>query len=413
MKVVSRLLIKVSSATSGSYSRHGRILRQYCSILGNRRLVCSSLNYIQIREFRSSKQLFAAKRDYYQVLGVKKTATKDEIKKAFRELAKKYHPDVNKTDKNAEEKFREVSEAYEVLEDETKRKNYDSFGHAGVDENMGGGGNPFQGGGFGFQGFGGQQIHMDAEDVMEMFFGAMGGGRRPTEVNTQIGFFEAINGCSKEITFEYFVREQRRPNVKIRKTKKVKVDIPAGVDTGMTLRSEGNGGESMQGPPQDLHVTVHVGTDPYFNRKGTDIHVNVSIPFTQAILGGTVEVMTLDGLVDLKIPAGSLPDSQLKLRGKGVKNIQMPSSRGHQIVHLKVHIPSNVTERQRELLQEYEAEEKKKLDSNPEAGASTGSGRKNSSAGVETPEGSRFSINEAWKRVKEFMGKTDSDSKSK
>jgi molecular chaperone DnaJ len=213
---------------------------------------------------------------------VKKGATKDEIKKAFRELAKKYHPDINK-EKDAPEKFREINEAYEVLEDDKKRQNYDNFGHAGVDESMGGGGgNPFQGFGFGFEGFGGQQVNMDAEDVMEMFFGmgGMGGMRRPTEVTATIGFFEAVNGCFKDVGFEYFVREPRNKQ-KIRKTKKAKVTIPPGVDTGMTLRVEGQGGETANGQSLDLHVTINVIPDPYFIRRGTDIFVEVPISITQ------------------------------------------------------------------------------------------------------------------------------------
>jgi molecular chaperone DnaJ len=274
----ARLAARCYSTSSNSWLRLHHQYQYQCQ---------HQLQHVQHRQYRKSASSEAPKKDYYQVLGVKKSATKDEIKKAFREMAKKYHPDINK-EKGAEERFREVNEAYEVLEDDKKRQNYDNFGHAGVDESMGGGGNPFaQGfGGFGFGGGGfggGQQVHMDAEDVMEMIFGMGGGGRRPTEITTTIGFFEAVNGCSKDVSFEYFVRDPRKQQ-KIRKSKKTKITIPAGVDTGMTLRSEGQGGESFNGQPLDLHITVNVVPDPYFVRKGTDVHVEVPITITQVIL---------------------------------------------------------------------------------------------------------------------------------
>jgi molecular chaperone DnaJ len=249
------------------------------------------------------------KRDYYEVLGVPRNASKDEIKKKFRELAKKYHPDLNKNDKSAEKKFQEVNEAYEILEDDAKRKNYDSFGHAGVDPNFAGadGGNPFGGfggnpfGGFGFGGFGGGgggfRVHtttngdLDAEEIFEFFNQAMGGGVRGSGQNVQtqvtISFLEAVNGCSKKISYEYFVKEpvsngRTKSFQKIRKSRTLSVDIPPGVESGVTLQVSGKGGEGLPGyPPGDLYVSLMVQDDPYFHREGYDVHVNIPISIAQ------------------------------------------------------------------------------------------------------------------------------------
>ena len=242
----------------------------------------------QQRDYRTSRPLLRGeqKRDYYDVLGVSKTASKDEIKKKFRELAKKYHPDLNKDDKSAESKFRDVSEAYEVLEDDKKRQMYDNFGHAGVDPNAQSdqGFNPF-GGGFG--GFQNGSFHssgnIDPEDIMEMFFGGgVGINMRPVEVQLQLTFFEAVSGCKKEISFEYFVKDPRKKSQKIRQSRKVTIDVPAGIDDGLTMRSPGNGREGVNGnPPGDLLITFRVKPDPYFQRSGDDIHVDVPISITQ------------------------------------------------------------------------------------------------------------------------------------
>lgn len=244
-----------------------------------------------VRHFRASSALFAKKRDYYEVLGVSKNADKNEIKKKFRDLAKKYHPDLNKDDKTAQAKFQEASEAYEVLENDEKRKRYDNFGHAGVDGAQGGGDpfngqNPFAGfGGFGgFQGgFHTSSGEMDAEDVMEMFFGGGMRANRPVEVSVHLDFLEAVNGCNKKLNFEYFVRDAKRQ--KVRKSRTVNVDIPAGVDTGMTLRSVGQGAEAFGGnPATDLLVHIEVGRDPYFKRQELDVYVDVPVQFYQVTL---------------------------------------------------------------------------------------------------------------------------------
>jgi DnaJ-class molecular chaperone len=272
---------------------------------GKLRTFISPLQQIQIgmakppsssRSFHASR--FVSKRDYYDVLGVSKSASKDEIKKKFRELAKKYHPDLNKDDKNAAKMFQEVSEAYEILEDDNKRKQYDAFGHAGVDPNFAGhgGGDPFagfRGGGFGGFGNGGFRVHttddMGAQDIFDLFAQAMGGMRGPgQDVQTQlkISFLEAVNGCKKRVNYEYFIREpvpgNKKAFQKVRKTKSLNVDIPPGVEDGISIRIEGQGAEGMQGYPSgDLYVNLQVDVDPYFKRKGNDIFVELPINVAQ------------------------------------------------------------------------------------------------------------------------------------
>lgn len=243
----------------------------------------------------------ARKKDYYDVLGVSKTASKDEIKKKFREMAKKYHPDLNKDDKNAEKKFQEVSEAYEVLEDDTKRKQYDAYGHAGVDPNFNPGqGNPFAGGGFGgFGGFGGGgfRVHtpggsMNAEDLFDFFEQAMGGARgagKDVQASVHVSFLEAVNGCSKKVQYEYFLREPVAGNPrqfqKVRKTKSVDIDIPPGVETGVSMRVQGRGAEGTNGlSPGDLYVNIVVAEDPYFKREKNDIFSDIPISLSQVSL---------------------------------------------------------------------------------------------------------------------------------
>lgn len=242
------------------------------------------------------------KKDYYEVLGISKSASKDEIKKRFRELAKKYHPDLNKDDKNAEKKFQEVSEAYEVLEDDNKRKQYDAFGHAGVDPNFNGGqgGDPFAGfrnggfGGFGGFGNGGFRVHtssgaMNVDDVFDFLEQAMGASRgagQDVQTNVQLSFLEAVNGCTKNVNYEYFIREplpgNKRQFQKVRKSKSVSIDIPPGVETGVAMRVQSKGAEGMNGlPPGDLLVNIVVEEDPYFKRERNDVHVEVPLTTSQ------------------------------------------------------------------------------------------------------------------------------------
>ena len=332
-----------------------------------------------VRPFSSN-----TKRDFYEVLGVPRNADKAEIKKSYFKLAKKYHPDTNRDDDKAAEKFKEATEAYEILSDDEKRPLYDQFGHAGVDPNSGfgggggspfGGGNPFGAGGNPFEGFhfddgsfhfsssgtGGDQI--DPEDLFDAFFG--GGRRRPRgprrgadlQMHVQLTFKEAVFGASKDLHLRYQVMDPKTGQVEI-KERDVTVDIPPGMDTGMNLRLAGQGAEGDRGAPAgNLLVQVIVEEDDYFHRDGPDA-TQKSTEFTQAVLGGTVDVKTLTGEVEMKIPKGSQVDSKLMLRGKGIQRLNS-HTKGNHIVHLKIEIPKKVTPRQEELLREFDKETKK------------------------------------------------------
>ena len=359
----------------------------------------------------------AEKRDYYEVLGVAKTATDAELKSAYRKLAKKYHPDLNKDNKEAEEKFKEVNEAYEVLSDSSKRQKYDQFGHAGVDPNFGAGGG-FGGGGFG--GFGFEDF--DLGDMFGSFFGGGfggGGSRRnaPTKgesirMSVVLSFEEAAFGCTKEIDVRRVekctecggsgaekgtsaetcntchgsgqiksVRRTPLGNIqtssvcpechgtgKIIKTpckkcggtgkerisKKLSVNIPAGIDDGQTisLRGEGNAGTNG-GPNGDVLITVSVRPHHILTRDGTAIMCEVPITFTQAVLGAEIEVPTLDGKVKYTVPEGTQTGTVFRLRGKGVPVLNNSSRRGDQFVRVNIEVPKNLTKKQKELLSEF------------------------------------------------------------
>lgn len=315
------------------------------------------------RQFRSSRALL--KRDYYEILGIPKSSSKDEIKTKYRELAKKYHPDLNKEDKNCEKKFQEVSEAYEVLNDAGKRERYDAYGHAGVDENyQQDRGNPF-GGGFGGFG-GGQGGSINMEDLFEMFGGQMGGIQghgSHVETMVRISFMEAMSGCKKDVSYEYHVREpignsgrnKRQQFKKVRKYKKATVDIPAGVDNGVQMQVAGLGAEGSQGYSRgDLFVRIQVEKDSYFKRDGMNLHVEVNVPLVTAVLGGTVDVRTLSGIVSMKIKPGTQPGAQLLLKNKGATSLNYTNRKGDQVVTLKVKVPTKLTSRQRELMEEFD-----------------------------------------------------------
>lgn len=325
-----------------------------------------------IRCFSSSK------RDFYDVLNVAKGADKSEIKKAYFKLAKQYHPDTNQGDENAAEKFKEATEAYEILSDEKQREVYDQFGHAGVDPNSGfqqQGGNPFGGfGDFGSQGFnfndgsfhfsgrGGDEI--DPHDLFEELFG--GGRRRPRgpqrgadlQMRTSISFKEAVFGASKDLHLRYQVRNPSTGQVEV-KERDVTVEIPAGIDSGMNLRLGGQGAEGDPGASKgDLLVQIIVDDDDYFIRDGYDVHTEIPISVTQAILGGTVDVETLSSSVEVKIPKGCQVETKLMLRGKGIQKVNSKTF-GNHVVHLKIKIPKSITSRQEELLREFDEETKK------------------------------------------------------
>ncbi len=356
------------------------------------------------------------KRDYYEVLGVGRSATEDELKKAYRKLAKKYHPDVNPGNQEAEAKFKEVNEAYEVLSDKDKRAKYDQFGHAGVDPNFGGGG---FGGGF-------DMGDIDLGDLFGSFFGGgfggFGGGQRHANpnapkrgaslrVNLTISFQEAMAGCEKEISLNRSeacdachgtgcasgttaeicpdchgtgqVRIQRGgggfafsttapcqrcrgtgkiihqpcPNChgdgQVRHQKKIKVRIPAGIDDGQTISMRGQGNSGVNGGPSgDLLVAISVIPDPRFQRDGNDLYLEQPIFFTQATLGAELQIDTIDGKVKYTIPAGTQTGTTFRLRGKGAPSIH-GRGRGDQYVTVRVVVPTNLTSQQKERLLDY------------------------------------------------------------
>lgn len=351
------------------------------------------------------------KRDYYEVLGLAKGASDDDIKRAYRKMAKQYHPDVNPGDAEAEAKFKEVNEAYEVLSDSDKRSRYDAYGHAGVDPNFGAGG--YGAGGFGDFG--------DLGSIFESFFGGFGGGsvRRNgpmkgenVRVRVNLTFEEAAFGCEKTIEVGRVencktcggsgaapgthaetcprcggsgqVRTQRRTPLGVMTTSEVcpecggrgkkittpcpdcggsgvtrvrrsiKVKVPAGIDDGQTLsvRGEGHAGTNG-GPSGDMLVTVSIKPHPIFERDGTSVHIELPITFAQAALGAELEVPTIDGKVKYTVPEGTQTGSVFRLRGKGIPRVNA-SGRGDEFVHVVVETPRNLTAKQKELLREFD-----------------------------------------------------------
>lgn len=367
----------------------------------------------------------ADKRDYYEVLGVEKGASADEIKKAYRKLAMKYHPDRNPGDKEAEEKFKEVGEAYEVLSDDDKRARYDQYGFAGVDPNYaaGAGGAGFGGAGFGgfngagFGGFG------DFGDIFSDLFGGGGGSarrsgassaRRGENIMTRLDltFEEAAFGCDKEVSapriencavcngtgsadgnvetclkchgtgqeqvIQNFMGMQMRSTApcsqcggkgkiiknpcstckgkgKVRRTNKVLVKIPAGVNEGQSVRVRGAGNVGTGGAPNgDLLAEVHIKPHKLFKRREFDVYCEVPISFAQAALGAEIEVPTLDGKVTYTIPEGTQTGREFVLRGKGIPQVGNPKLRGDHHFTVVVETPTKLTNEQKELLRQFD-----------------------------------------------------------
>jgi len=359
----------------------------------------------------------ADKRDYYEVLGVEKGATADQIKKAYRKKAMEFHPDRNPGNKEAEEKFKEVGEAYEVLSDADKKARYDQFGFAGVDPNYGAGqgGNPF-GGGFG--GFG------DFGDIFsDLFGGGFGGGRSAQQQNMprkgenimarlELTFEEAAFGCEKEISTP---RIENCPNCsgsgsadgvietcsnchgtgrvtvmqnmmgmrmqtqttcshcsgrgkivknpcatckgkgKVRKSNRVKVRIPAGIDEGQSVRVRGEGSVGTNGGPNgDMLVEILIRRHPIFQREYMDVLCEVPITFTQAALGAEIQVPTLDGKVSFTIPEGTQTGREFVLRDKGIPEVNNPRRRGDHRFTVVVETPTKLTKEQKELLRQLD-----------------------------------------------------------
>jgi molecular chaperone DnaJ len=347
-----------------------------------------------------------SKRDYYEVLGVSNSASKDEIKKAYRKLSKKFHPDINK-EPGADEKFKEVKEAYEVLSDDQKRAHYDQFGH--VDPNQGFGGGGDFGGGFG--GF---------EDIFNSFFGGGGGRRRDPNAPRQgadlqytmtLKFEEAVFGKETDIEIPreeecdtcdgsgakpgtkvdtckhchgsgQISVEQNTPfgrivnrrvchycngtgkeikercttcsgSGKVTRRNKIHVKIPAGVDDGQQLRVAGKGEAGINGGPAgDLYIVFHIRSHEFFERDGDDIYCEMPITFVQASLGDEVEVPTLHGKVKLKVPAGTQTGTKFRLKGKGVPNVRGYGT-GDQHVLVRIVTPTKLSEKQKQLLREF------------------------------------------------------------
>ena len=289
-----------------------------------------------------------AKRDYYEVLGIDKKADDKAIKRAYRKLAKKYHPDTNPGDKQAEQKFKEVTEAYNVLGDEKKRKLYDQYGFAAFEEGAAGGayGGAGAGSGFGgFQGgFGGQGFKQS--------YGSGFGGRsfkskgQDLHAEIRVSFEDAAFGCEKVINLS---SGQGAP------AQSLKVRVPAGIEDGKSIRLRGKGGPGMNGGEAgDLLLKIHVDEKPGYERKGMDVYTTISVPFTTAVFGGEAIVNTLKGSVKCKIPAGIQSGSKIRLRGKGIVSMKDPSVHGDMYAAVQIQVPRNLSPEAKQKLREFE-----------------------------------------------------------
>ena len=287
------------------------------------------------------------KRDYYDVLGVQKNADENEIKRAYRKLAKKYHPDANGDDKYAEQQFKEITEAYNVLSDSEKKKLYDQYGFAAFDGSMGA---KYEQGGFDF-GKGGRytEYHYSSDDsIFDDIFGDFFGKHtsrkgRDAESNITISFEEAAFGCTKRISFEGGQKNT------------VEVWIPAGIDEGQSVRLKGKGHPGSMGMPAgDLYLKVHIMDKPGYERRGMDVYTTENIPYTTAVLGGEVIFHTLYGEVKCKIPAGTQSGSKIRLKQKGIVSMKDSSVHGDAYVTIQIKVPRNVTQRERDMLRELE-----------------------------------------------------------
>lgn len=321
-----------------------------------------------------------AKRDYYEILGVPRTCSAEDLKKAFRKLAMKYHPDKNPGDKKAEERFKEINEAYEVLSDPEKRKAYDQFGHMGVGAQGGfrPGANPFEGfrpggtGDFGFGfgrggfegfGFGGAGATDNFQDIFSEIFGDFFGGRpgrtagagprtstrgrgADLRYTLNVTFEEAATGTEKTISF---IRHRGGKE----ETAKLAVTVPAGVKTGQRLKLRGEGDSPAGGgTPGDLYVIINIQDHPLFKRVENDVHMDLPLTYVEATLGTTVEIPTLTGKASLKIPAGTPSGQIFRLKGKGFTSVSGPGT-GDMLVRVVIDVPREVTEEQRELLKRF------------------------------------------------------------
>ena len=342
-----------------------------------------------------------AKRDYYDVLGVSRSASASEIKKAYRKLAKKYHPDTNAGNKEAEQKFKEVTEAYNVLSDEEKKKMYDQFGHAAFDGSAPNGAYQGNAGNYG-SGFGGSysgayqdangayhEYHFNSSDMGDIFddmfgnifhgdesgkgFGSFRSGstgsfkgfgsggskgfdgqyyqnapQKGSDIHADVtvGFDEAAFGCDKIITLQ---------NPSDGSSQSLKVHIPAGIDTGKSVRLRGKGQPGFQGGEAgDLFLKVTVANKPGYERKGLDVYTTIQIPYTTAVFGGEARVHTLYGDVMCKIKEGTQSGSKIRLRGKGIVSMKNASVHGDQYVTVEIQVPKYLNQEAKEKLKEYQ-----------------------------------------------------------
>mgnify|MGYP003589455751 FL=1 len=354
-----------------------------------------------------------AKKEFYDLLGINRDASDDDIKKAYRKMAMKYHPDRNPDSKDAEEKFKEIKEAYEVLSDSQKRATYDQYGHAGLEQNAGG----FGGGGAGFGGFG---------DAFSDIFGDIFGGRAGTaggnggrgnvyrgsdlRYNMEITLEEAARGCEKQIRIPavdsceacdgsgaksgtspktcptcggqgqvrmqqgFFSIQQTCPTChgngrviadpcgvcngsgRVKKSKTLNVKVPVGVDNGDRIRLSGEGEPGVNGGPHgDLYVVTHIKEHSVFQRDGQNLHCEMPISFATAALGGEIEIPTLEGVAKLKIPAETQSGQVFRLRGKGIRPLR-GTTQGDLMCHVVVETPIKLTERQKQLLRDFDDE---------------------------------------------------------
>lgn len=356
----------------------------------------------------------AEKRDYYEVLGVDRNASEDELKKAYRKEAKKYHPDLHPGDKEAEAKFKEVNEAYEVLSDKDKKARYDQFGHAGVDPNFGAGG-------AGAGGFGGFD---DFGDIFSNIFGGgfgFGGGQRRNgpvrgadlKVGVNLTFEEAAFGCKKTVSvtrdeecptckgsgakagtspitckkcngngrirtqtrtpFGYMTNEAVCPDCRgtgkvivdpcrdcrgtgrVRKTKDIEVTIPAGINNGQSMQISGKGEMGQRGGANgDLLVMIRIKPHEIFTRDNYDVHIEIPITFVQAALGATIKVPTIDGIVEYDIPEGTQTGSVFRLKNRGIQYLRS-KSRGDQYVKVEIEVPKNLTAAEKDILKQFDS----------------------------------------------------------
>ena len=354
-----------------------------------------------------------AKKEFYDLLGINRDASDDDIKKAYRKMAMKYHPDRNPDSKDAEEKFKEIKEAYEALSDSQKRATYDQYGHAGLEQNAGG----FGGGGAGFGGFG---------DAFSDIFGDIFGGRAGTaggnggrgnvyrgsdlRYNMEITLEEAARGCEKQIRIPavdsceacdgsgaksgtspktcptcggqgqvrmqqgFFSIQQTCPTChgngrviadpcgvcngsgRVKKSKTLNVKVPVGVDNGDRIRLSGEGEPGVNGGPHgDLYVVTHIKEHSVFQRDGQNLHCEMPISFATAALGGEIEIPTLEGVAKLKIPAETQSGQVFRLRSKGIRPLR-GTTQGDLMCHVVVETPIKLTERQKQLLRDFDEE---------------------------------------------------------